>query len=107
MASTITLNRPGVCKQCGTELAIGTKARYYGRAGMYGLDCHEDTRSAKANTTAVGEPVAEGQIDVMINMLKELGVYTAPSLRNCRTALESGVKNTKAFELLKLKKVVK
>ena len=105
MASIITLNRPGVCKQCGAELAEGAKARYYGRAGMYGIGCHEDNRPAKANITAVAEPVVEGQIDAMINMLKELGVYTAPSLKKVREALEAGVKNTKAFELLKLKAV--
>ena len=38
----------GACADCGAELPAGTKARYYGRGRLYGVDCHEDT--AKTTT---------------------------------------------------------
>jgi len=38
----------GACADCGAELPAGTKARYYGRGRLYGVDCHEDT--AKTST---------------------------------------------------------
>ena len=45
--TVITLQRPGECKQCGADLPVGAEARYYGRHGMYGLDCHEDQRPSR------------------------------------------------------------
>ena len=38
----------GSCADCGAELPAGSKARYYGRGRLYGVDCHEDT--AKTDT---------------------------------------------------------
>jgi len=40
----------GTCADCGAELPAGTKARYYGRGRLYGVDCHDDT--AKTPTAA-------------------------------------------------------
>jgi len=40
MAKVITLKFAGTCKECGTELPVGTKAKWYGRGVVYGLDCH-------------------------------------------------------------------
>ena len=40
----------GACADCGAELPPGSKARYYGRGRLYGIDCHDDT--AKTPTAA-------------------------------------------------------
>jgi len=40
MARTITLKFTGTCRDCGTNLAVGEKARWYGRGIVYGVDCH-------------------------------------------------------------------
>jgi len=39
--ATIVLKYPATCKECGANLEVGDKARYYGRNGIYGIDCHE------------------------------------------------------------------
>jgi len=43
MAKTITLKFAGKCAdtQCGAVLSVGTKARWYGRGRVYGMDCHD------------------------------------------------------------------
>ena len=41
MARKITLHYPGICTDCGSELPIGTTARYYGRGRIYGVECHD------------------------------------------------------------------
>ena len=41
MAKTITLKFAGTCKECGTALPVGTKAKWYGRGVVYGLTCHD------------------------------------------------------------------
>ena len=40
MARTITLKFPGTCRDCGTKLAVGELARWYGRGRIYGIGCH-------------------------------------------------------------------
>jgi len=40
MAKTIILKFAGKCYDCGASLAPGTKAKWYGRGRVYGLDCH-------------------------------------------------------------------
>ena len=40
MARTITLKFPGTCADCGTRLAVGELARWYGRGRIYGIGCH-------------------------------------------------------------------
>jgi hypothetical protein len=40
MARTITLKFPGTCRDCGTRLAAGDPARWYGRGRIYGIGCH-------------------------------------------------------------------
>lgn len=40
MAKTITLKYAGRCADCGTRLPVGTRAKWYGRGRVYGLDCH-------------------------------------------------------------------
>ena len=49
MAKTIKLKFEGKCADCGTVLAVGTKAKWYGRGRVYGLDCHEKPQSNKVN----------------------------------------------------------
>ena len=41
MVRTITLKYPGRCRDCGADLAVGEKAKWYGRGKVYGLNCHE------------------------------------------------------------------
>ncbi len=53
---TITLKFEGKCADCGAVLAVGSRARWYGRGRVYGLDCHEDTR----DTTKTHDPMEEG-----------------------------------------------
>ena len=53
---TITLKFAGKCADCGAVLPVGTRARWYGRGRVYGLDCHEDTRHA----TPTVDPMEEG-----------------------------------------------
>ena len=52
MATLINIQREGVCKACSAVLPVGTRVRYYGRFGMYGLECHPDTRKADGAKTA-------------------------------------------------------
>jgi len=40
MAKTITLKFAGKCRDCGTILTAGEKARWYGRGVVYGIGCH-------------------------------------------------------------------
>jgi len=40
MARTITLKFPGTCRDCGSGLAVGALARWYGRGRIYGIGCH-------------------------------------------------------------------
>ena len=40
MAKTITLKYAGKCADCGAELPVGSKAKWYGRGRVYGLECH-------------------------------------------------------------------
>ncbi len=53
---TITLKFAGKCRDCGAVLAVGSRARWYGRGRVYGMDCHEDTRGA----TKAPDPMEEG-----------------------------------------------
>ena len=36
----ITLKYAGTCRECGAELPVGSRARWYGRGRVYGLTCH-------------------------------------------------------------------
>jgi hypothetical protein len=56
MARRITLKYPATCKECGADLPAGIKARYYGKGRVYGIDCHEDTRTAEAKATKTRVP---------------------------------------------------
>ena len=38
----ITLKFPGICADCGTDLPMGSTARWYGRGRVYGLSCHAE-----------------------------------------------------------------
>ena len=51
MARRITLKYPATCKECGADLPAGVLARYYGKGRVYGIDCHEDTRTAEDKAT--------------------------------------------------------
>ena len=50
MAKTITLKYQGRCADCGAVLPVGTKALWYGRGRVYGLDCHERDNKARVTT---------------------------------------------------------
>ena len=41
MARIIKLRWPAVCRDCGTDLAPGVEARYYGRGRIFGVHCHD------------------------------------------------------------------
>jgi len=45
MRRTITLKYPGTCKDCKASLPAGSRARWYGRGRVYGLDCHEQNKA--------------------------------------------------------------
>jgi len=49
MAKTITLKFAGKCRDCDTVLAVGEKARWYGRGVVYGIGCHADNRLVEAD----------------------------------------------------------
>lgn len=46
MAKIIKLKYPGRCADCGARLPVGSRAKWYGRGRVYGLDCHGDSKSA-------------------------------------------------------------
>ncbi len=48
MARTITLKYDATCLDCGTKLAAGERARYYGRGRVYGTECHEQKPQRQA-----------------------------------------------------------
>ncbi len=43
----IILKFPAICKECGAQLRVGDPARYYGRNGVYGVNCHESPKRTK------------------------------------------------------------
>ena len=45
MKRIIKLKYAAKCKECGADLPAGSKARYYGRGIVYGVECHADTKS--------------------------------------------------------------
>ena len=47
MAKIITLKYAGKCADCGASLPAGTRAKWYGRGRVYGLDCHERTYNTR------------------------------------------------------------
>lgn len=49
----ITLKWDGKCRDCGAALPAGSRARYYGRGKLYGVDCHENGNS-NGNGRSVG-----------------------------------------------------
>lgn len=49
MAKTITLRYDGYCTECGTFLPAGTRAKYYNRRHIYGLDCHARPQKRRKN----------------------------------------------------------
>lgn len=44
MKKVITLKYPAKCADCGSELPAGTKAKWYGKGRVYGLECHTKER---------------------------------------------------------------
>ena len=49
---TITLKYAGKCKDCGARLPKGSKAKWYGKGIVYGLDCHGSDNQTTANGRA-------------------------------------------------------
>ncbi len=48
----ITLTKPATCADCGAELAVGTRARWYRNGRTYGLTCHARTVAPEDGRTA-------------------------------------------------------
>lgn len=46
MSRTIRLRYPASCRDCGADLPAGSRARYYGRGRVYGLECHDKSDTA-------------------------------------------------------------
>ena len=69
----------GSCADCGAELPAGSKARYYGRGRLYGIDCHEDTAktSAAPPILAALTEAAAAAGSAYVNYVAEF--YTAPA----------------------------
>jgi len=51
----ITLKFAGHCRECGAKLPAGSRARWYGKGRVYGLDCHKRDNSGQIPYTP-GEP---------------------------------------------------
>jgi hypothetical protein len=51
----LTLKFPATCadKNCGAALPAGTRAKWYGRGRVYGLDCHERPEGAGRSARSV------------------------------------------------------
>jgi hypothetical protein len=47
MASTILTRYEGKCADCGSDIPIGSQARYYGRGTLYGITCHAQKPNRK------------------------------------------------------------
>ena len=60
MVRTITLKYAGRCKDCGADLAVGEKAKWYGRGKVYGLDCHDKPEGMSSSTYFTIEPSVVG-----------------------------------------------
>lgn len=60
MAKIITLRYPSECKECGTPLPAGTRARWYRHHGVYGLNCHQKQAVAPDTTAEAPEATPEG-----------------------------------------------
>ena len=58
--ATITLKYDANCKDCAAFLQAGTKARWHGRTGTFGIGCHEKDGTLNAGfdreTIAAGPP---------------------------------------------------
>ena len=74
----IKLKYAARCKECGAVLPEGSKARYYGRGIVYGVDCHKDKKvlTLKTNHEAI-DAYESGKISKgMLNShFDPVGVY--------------------------------
>jgi hypothetical protein len=48
----LRLKYPATCKDCGADLPVGSRARWYGRGRVYGTECHGDSRAAADRLSA-------------------------------------------------------
>ncbi len=55
MARTITLKYDATCRDCGTQLYAGERARYYGRGRVYGVECHEQRPHRRTGRTGMAQ----------------------------------------------------
>ena len=53
---TITLKYPGTCRDCGTSLPAGTRARWYGRGVVYCNGTHGGTDEPLGQTLSRRDP---------------------------------------------------
>lgn len=89
MAKVIELRFPATCRDCGAELPVGSKAKWYGKGRVYGLTCHEKpaTRSfSSGGSMALGEPdeslrLPHEPLGQTMSRYDRFGLYTAAGER--------------------------
>ena len=69
---TITLKYAGTCRDCGAKLEAGSRATWYGRGKVYGLDCHERSPRSSRPKFDGSEPLG-----LTYSKLDKYGVYAA------------------------------
>ena len=75
MPRIITLKYPANCQDCGTYLPPGTRAKWYGKGKVYGLDCHS---KKTAHDCLPGESFnyQDEPLGLTYSRLDKHGVYT-------------------------------
>jgi len=61
MPRTISLRRAAKCADCGADLPVGTRAKWYRNGAVYGLTCHE--RPANLPRRAARAPAWMATVD--------------------------------------------
>lgn len=56
MARVIKLKYAARCKDCGADLPVGSRARYYGYGRVYGVDCHSRSDAGSARNAPFRDP---------------------------------------------------
>ena len=73
----IKLKYSAKCRECGADLPVGSRARYYGRGKIYGVDCHS-SRSKFQTDSQVIDAYRDGRISegAINSHFDTHGVYT-------------------------------
>ena len=73
----IKLKYPAKCRECGADLPVGSRAKYYNRNSIYGVDCHSRNSKPLTKDRAIaayenGE-INRGRLNSILN---PYGAYT-------------------------------